>query len=451
MMSKGEFSMKRKGMSVLVLSLVFVLVFALAGCGGKNSNGSQNDKPANANKENVTSTNSGNQPTEPAEPEIEKDARLLVWDNGGSDEDWAKAVAEEFTKKYNIPVEVQVVAQGDAPTKLQTDGPALLGADVFLAPHDRIGSLVSAGLILENFYPDEYKRDFMDAAITGTSIDGVLYGYPTAIDTYALIYNKDLVTKVPETMDELIEQAKAFTDKSKGQYGFMMQVGDFYFLHGFLGGYGGYVFGDKNTNSQDIGLNNEGAVKAGELMQRLRKEVLPLSSADINAAIKESLFIDNKLMFDINGPWAVAALQEGKVNFGVAPLPKLDNGQAPASFSGVRAYYVNSYTKYPEAASLYAKFATSEEMLMKKFEMSGQMPPRTKLLDNEKIKSDEIIKGFLEQATVSVPMPNIPEMEPVWGAMNNAFTVIWDESTDPKVVLDKAVKQIKEGITLLKQ
>ncbi|MNI05756.1 Cyclodextrin-binding protein precursor [compost metagenome] len=83
--------------------------------------------------------------------------------------------------------------------------------------------------------------------------------------------------------------------------------------------------------------------------------------------------------------------------------------------------------------------------------MSGQMPPRTKLLDNEKINSNEIIKGFLEQAAVSVPMPNIPEMEPVWGAMNNAFTVIWDEDTDPKVVLDKAVKQIKEGITLLKQ
>ncbi|MBA9083717.1 arabinogalactan oligomer/maltooligosaccharide transport system substrate-binding protein [Fontibacillus solani] len=444
--------MRRKGMSVLVLSLVFILVFALAGCsGGNNATGNQNAKPDNANKGNATSTNSGNQQTEPAEPEIEKDASLLVWDNGGSDEDWAKMVAEEFTKKYNIPVEVQVVAQGDAPTKLQTDGPALLGADVFLAPHDRIGSLVSAGLILENFYPDEYKRDFMDAAITGTTIDDVLYGYPTAIDTYALIYNKDLVKKVPETMDELIEQAKAFTDKSKGQYGFMMQVNDFYFLHGFLGGYGGYVFGDKNTNSQDIGLNNEGAVKAGQLMQRLRKEVLPLSSADINVGVKESLFIDNKLMFDINGPWSVAALQEGKVNFGVAPLPKLDNGKAPASFSGVRAYYVNSYTKYPEAASLYAKFATSEEMLMKKFEISGQMPPRTKLLENEKINSDEIIKGFLEQAAVSVPMPNIPEMEPVWGGMNNAFTVIWDEDTDPKVILDKAVKQIKEGITLLKQ
>ncbi|MNJ58320.1 Cyclodextrin-binding protein precursor [compost metagenome] len=186
-------------------------------------------------------------------------------------------------------------------------------------------------------------------------------------------------------------------------------------------------------------------------MQRIHKEVLPLSSADINVGVKETLFIENKLLFDINGPWAIAALQEGGVHFGVAPLPKLDNGQPPASFSGVRAYYVNSYSKYPEAASLYAKFATSEEMLMKKFEISGQMPPRTKLLDNEQIKSDEIIKGFLEQAAVSVPMPNIPEMEPVWGAMGNAFSVIWDDNSDPKAILDKAVNQIKEGITLLNQ
>lgn len=446
--------MRRKG----ILAMVFALVMAvsLSGCGGGNNNagGTENtSKPTSTNANaNANSDKPANNAAAPeAEPQPEKDAKLLVWDNGGSDEDWAKMVAEEFTKKYGIPVEVQVVAQGDAPTKLQTDGPAGLGADVFLAPHDRIGSLISAGLILENFYPEEYKRDFMEAAITGTSVDGVLYGYPTAIDTYALLYNKDLVKKVPETMDELIEQAKAFTDKSKEQYGFMMQVNDFYFLHGFIGGYGGYVFGDKNTNAEDIGLNNEGTVKAAQLMQRIHKEVLPLQTADINQAVKETLFIDNKLMFDINGPWAVAALQEGKVNFGVAPLPKLDNGQAPTSFSGVRAYYVNSYTKYPEAASLYAKFATSEEMLMKKFEISGQMPPRTKLLENDKIKSDEIINGFLKQAAVSVPMPNIPQMEPVWGSMGNAFTVIWDENADPKTILDKAVTQIKEGIALLSQ
>lgn len=438
---------------MLSIFVAVVLVFTIAACGSGNNNEpakTANTEPANGN-EPAGEQGNGNEASAPAEPVLEEDAKLVVWDNGGSDETWAKLVAEEFTKKYNIPVEVQVVSQGDAPTKLQTDGPAGLGADVFLAPHDRIGGLVASGLVLENFFADEYKADFMEAAITGTSMNGVLYGYPTAIDTYALFYNKDLVKNVPATMDELIEQSKAFTDKSKEKYGFMMQVNDFFFLYGFIGGYGGYVFGEKNTNKDDIGLNNEGAVKAGQFMQKLHKEVLPLKSGDINYGLKETLFINNNLLFDINGPWAVAALQENKVNFGVAPLPKLDNGNAPTSFSGIRAYYVNSYTKYPEAAAAYAKFATSEEMLMKKFEISGQLPPRTSLMENEKIRSNEIIKGFLDQAAVSVPMPNIPEMIPVWEAMGNAYAVIWDNNTDPKVVLDKAVSQIKEAISLSNQ
>ncbi len=179
---------KAPRMYFITTILIFIFTISLVGCSGNNTaGGNNNTQPTVAEEAPPNNTNAETPPAEAAEPEIEKDAKLLVWDNGGTDEDWAKIVAEEFTKKYNIPVEVQVVAQGDAPTKLQTDGPAGLGADVFLAPHDRIGNLVSAGLILENFFPDEYKRDFMDAAIIGTSIDDVLYGYPTAIDTYALI------------------------------------------------------------------------------------------------------------------------------------------------------------------------------------------------------------------------------------------------------------------------
>ena len=83
------------------------------------------------------------------------------------------------------------------PEKLKTDGPAGLGADVFHAPHDHVGNMVSAGSILENMVADEYKENFMEAAINGTSYtdDGGsnLYGFPIAIETYALYYNKDLV------------------------------------------------------------------------------------------------------------------------------------------------------------------------------------------------------------------------------------------------------------------
>ncbi|MFD2672326.1 sugar ABC transporter substrate-binding protein [Marinicrinis sediminis] len=439
----------RKSLGLLLMCVL--LIWSMAAC----SNNENGESASNEQNENVSTSNGAeNAEASPDEeavleaPPIEEDASLIVWDNGGSDLEWAQFVAEKFTDEYGIPVEVQEVSQSDAPTKLQTDGPAGLGADVFLAPHDQIGSLVASGLILENFYAEEYRENFLEASVIGTTMEGVLYGYPTAIDTYALIYNKDLVETPPATMDELIEQAKAFNDLANDRYGFMMEVGNLYFLHGFIAGYGGYVFGDNNTNKDDIGLNNEGTVQAAKLMQRIHEEILPLKNEDINYGLKETLFTEGKLMFDINGPWAIAALKESGVSFGVAPLPKLDNGKQPISFSGVRAYYVNAYSEYPEAASLYAKFATSEDMLLKKYELSGQLPPRKSLLENEQIKSDEIASGFLAQASSAVPMPNIPQMSVVWDPVGNAFATLWNEQSDPKPLLDAALQQIEDAISL---
>lgn len=436
---------------MLSLLLVCVLIFTVAACSsGKEES---NNAPAVEDENVQQAEDPAEDPIEEdqpvkEEPAIEEGASLLIWDNGDSEGEWTQFVAGEFTKKYNVPVKVEVVGHTDAPGKLKTDGPAGLGADVFSAPHDHLGEMVQAGLILENFYPDDYNKQFLEAATVGTTMGGTLYGYPTAIETYALYYNKDLVSKVPATMEELIEQSKQFTDKDANKYGFMMEVANFYYDYAFIGGYGGYVFGNNNTEPADIGLNNEGAAKAGALLQRLHNEILPLKNEDITYEIKDTLFNEGKLMFNINGPWAAKGYKDAGVNFGVAPIPALDNGKVPTSFSGIKGYYVNSYTKYPEAASLYAQFATSEEMLLKRFEMTGQLPPRTALLDNPTLKNDEIAAAFLTQASSAVPMPNIPEMQTTWGPMGAALATMWNDNTDPKAALDSAVQQINEAIKL---
>jgi arabinogalactan oligomer/maltooligosaccharide transport system substrate-binding protein len=433
---------------ILVLLLAFTLVFTLAACGSKNVNEGSGAKNTDTPKSNTDSTPVEN--NQPAEEEYkpEDGASLIVWDNKDKEGEWTKYVAAEFTKKYGVPVKYETVGHTDAPGKLKTDGPAGLGADVFSAPHDHAGSMVAQGLILENFYASEYMEGFMDAAITGTSVDGKLYGYPTNIETYALFYNKNLVTELPQTFEDVIAQSKKFTDKSKNNFGFMMDVGNFYFAYSIIGGYGGYVFGNKNTDPNDIGLNNEGAVKAGEFMLRLKKEILPLSSEDITYDVKQSLFNEGKLLFNLDGPWAVQGHKDAGLNFGVIPLPKLENGKVPTSFSGIKAFYVNAYTKYPEAASLYAKFATSEEMLIKRFEMTSELPPRTALLENDSIKNNEISAAFLTQAQSAVPMPNIPAMPAVWGPAGAALAAIWNEQAAPKAALDSAVQQIKDAIKL---
>ncbi|WP_332696074.1 sugar ABC transporter substrate-binding protein [Halalkalibacter lacteus] len=375
----------------------------------------------------------------------EEGAELLLWSDGDEQLKWAELMAEKFEEEYGIPVQVEEVNQEDAPERLATDGPQGLAGDVFASTHDRIGRAISAGLVLENFWPEQYEEEFMEAAITATSFDGELYGYPSGIETYALYYNTDLVEEAPETMDELFEVANEVTEGN--QYGFMMEPENLYFTYAFLGGYGGYVFGDDGTNPNDIGLNNEGSVQGAEVLVRIRDEILPgMANEDITYDVRTALFEGGDLAFDINGPWAVRGYEDAGVNFNVAPLPLLDNGENPTSFSGTRGFYVNAYTDYPDAASLLAQFITNEENLLESYQITGALPPRLALVDHEDIQSNEIAVGFLEQATHAHPMPNIPEMPLVWDPMAAAFTEIWNRDVDIQEALDRAVNTIEKAI-----
>lgn len=378
---------------------------------------------------------------------------LTLWDNGDAEGKWAQFVGTEFHKKYpSINVQYQKVNHVDAPAKVAKDGPVGKAADVFQAPHDHVGEMIASGTVFENVSDDAYKTRFVDSAVKGTSgvdpksKDIKMYGFPIAVETYALFYNKDLVKEPAKTMDELFAQSKEFMKKNPGSYGLMLEPGNFYFNYAYLGGYGGYVFGNDNTNPADLGLNNEGAVKSAEFMKKIHDELLPMKKEDINGNLIGDLFKKNKVMYRVSGPWDVQGAKDAKVNFGIVPLPTLDNGKHPTSFSGIKAYYVSKYSKHPKAATLLAQFASSDEMLMKRFEMTGQLPPSKALAENEKIKNDPYVSPFLEQAKYATPMPNIVEMGKVWGPMEQAYTLVWNGKAQPKDALDSVTKQIEDSI-----
>ncbi|KGG80381.1 ABC transporter substrate-binding protein [Caloranaerobacter azorensis H53214] len=417
--------------------LIAVLVFSLVGCGAK-------EEPAQNNQE--SKQENTNQQSASNELTPEPGAKLIVWESEGPESDWIKYVAEKFKEKYGVEVTYEAVANTDARNKLATDGPAGVGADVFVAPHDHTGELVTSGLVQVNdVTADRVKNDFMKAAADGVTFEGQVYGYPLAIETYALFYNKDLISKAPETFEEVIEFAKKYNNPEENKYALMWDVANAYFSHSFIAGNGGYVFGNGGTNKDDIGLNSDAAVEGAKFMVSL-KEILPLNSADTNYQIMDGLFSEGKAAMIINGPWAVKGYQEAGVNFGIAPLPKLPGGKYPASFSGIRSMFVSSYTKYPNAAKLFAKFATSDEMLLKRFEITKQIPPVKSLMNEDVIKNNEVVAPFLAQAQYAVPMPSIPQMGVVWEPYGAAFASMWNDGVDPKEALDNAVQTIKEAI-----
>ena len=96
-------------------------------------------------------------------------------------------------------------------------------------------------------------------------MDNKHYGVPLAMETYALFYNKDLLPTAPDSFEKLIEATKSLTNKGAQKFGILFEPANFYFSYAFLSADGGYVF-KNGTDVNDMGLNNDGAVKGLEAM-----------------------------------------------------------------------------------------------------------------------------------------------------------------------------------------
>ncbi|MBD2871285.1 sugar ABC transporter substrate-binding protein [Paenibacillus arenilitoris] len=427
-----------------VMSLVAAL-FIVSACGGGNG-GSNTENAGNAATNAPTNNASGNANEGAAEGEDiapEEGASLLVWESK-EERPFVEAIAKEFTEKYGIEVRFEEVGAADQVTKLTTDGPAGLGADVVVFPHDNLGRAITAGLVLPNdFYEEQSKTENSEIAVNAVSYDGTLYGYPRSVETYALFYNKALIKEAPKTFDEIVEFAKTYNDPASNKFALMWEIGNFYFNYPFIST-GGYVYGDNGQNKDDIGLNNEGAVNGVKYYGSLKDGILPMNTGDVTYDIKKGLFTSGTLAMDINGPWTIGDYRNAGIDFGVAPLPSI-NGQPASSFSGVKAWYVNSFSEYPQAARLFARFASTKEAQLKDFEITGAIPANTEATNDPAVQNDEIVKGFVAQFNQSTPMPSIPEMANVWSPIAAAFSDVWNAGKDAKEALDNAVQQIKDA------
>lgn len=430
--------------SLSMISALSLMAVSLAACGGNNGNNaspsasSESPSPSASSSAPASSAASGSDELKP-----EDGAKLLVWESK-DERAFTDEIAAEFTEKYGVPVEIAEVAPTDQVTRLSTDGPSDLGADVVIFPHDHLGRAVTGNLLLENdVFGEATKSENAESAITGVSYDGKIYGYPRAAETYALYYNKSLVKDAPKTWDDVIAASKTLLDAKKNKFGIEWEVGNFYFSYPFIASTGGYLYGNNGTNKDDIGINNDGAVQSMTVFKSL-KEVLPVKAADITPDIKRGQFTAGDIAMDMNGPWELAGYKEALGdNLGVAPIPSF--GDKPAvSFSGVKAWYVSSYSKYPNAAKLFARFASSKDAQLKLNKLVGSVPTNTEAQNDPQIKDDPAISAFVAQFNNSQPMPSIPEMNNAWSPAGAALTEIWDNGKDPKAALDAAAQQIKD-------
>ena len=452
--------MKKRALLV-ALSLIFVFSL-LAGCNTPADNSNAGNTPATSDK--PTTSNSpaaGNSATpsldptassiiDPETPEYERDlslsGTLKVWYDR---DDFIAEITSRFNAIYpNIKLEFERVAHTEARGKMQLDGPAGTGADVFMIPHDHLGNAVLDGLV-EPIDPTLQKKlegSQVASAVKTVTLNGEMYGVPIVIENIALLYNKDLWgPNPPATMEEIIAFAKTYNDYSTGKWTMAWQVNDAYHNYHWLSVNGFEIFGPNHDDYRNSGFGSAEAIKGNEYIKYLRENLLDVPEADSNWDGSVARFQNGDLPLTISGPWAVADAKKNGVNFGVTSLPTV-NGKQPVCFSGVRLACMSSFTEVPELATAFLDFLSSIEGATYFYQVEGLIPALKDATLVPGLANDEILMGFSKQTPYTVPMPIIPEVQAMWEGLRETFIYVWEKQLTPEEGAAKGMETYKVGL-----
>lgn len=364
--------------------------------------------------------------------------------------DYINDIKGDFEKKNGVKV---VVKTKDALTTLDSlklDGPAGKAADVMMAPFDRVavlgkqGQLATVKLANDGRYNDADKKN--------VTLKGKTYGEPVTIETLVMYYNKDLIKKAPTSFKELETLSKdskfAYENDKTKNVAFLTQWTNFYNAYGLIKGYGGYVFGDNGTNPKEIGLNNKGSVEGLTYISDWFKNVWPkgMMSASSNENFVTDQFTSGKTAVIIDGPWMAAKYKKAKVNYGVAALPTLDNGNKYQAFGGGKAWVISNYSKQKGLSQKWLDYVTNKKNQTKFFKDTNEVPANEQARDAVAKGDNDLAKAVIAQYKDADPMPNIPEMAEVWTGAENLIVDSAAGKKTPQQAADAAVKQIKQTI-----
>lgn len=425
---------------VLAFVLCSLMMLSLAACGG----GSSSSAPAAAGGSSTAAADPGSTTGDAAPAE---GGELVVWTNPEAVA-FIEKIAADYQAEKGVAVKVTGIDMVEGDYKHTMDGPAGIGPDILYGPHNDVGDKSAQGLFAPLTISQETLDLVVPSAVEACTYDGNLYVMPESMSTNLLIYNKDLVPEPPDTWDEMmaIIDDPQFDNNGDGSLGLLWNLGDIYNSSGIIFAAGGYVFGDGNTNPEDIGLNNEGAVQGATYVKELF-EKMPRGMGDRSSAgdLMLGLFTEGKVGMMVSGTWMIPQIEEAGINWGVARMPKLPNGNVIANYSGFNGMALSGFSQQPELAFDFMEYAAQDKYAKDCFDMVGRIPVNQAFLD-EYADSDPIINAFNEQIEYSVPMIKIPEGNQTWDPLHAAMGSL-ATGTDPQTAMDTAVQQIKDNIS----
>ncbi|ACD21770.1 maltose ABC transporter substrate-binding protein [Clostridium botulinum] len=377
---------------------------------------------------------------ETSELKPEKEAELVYWTD---DLDFGQAIAKSFEEKYKVKVNVQKIGL-DSMDKMMLDAPTGNGADVFMAANDNFSKGKDSGIFakIRPSIKKEIEEVTNETALKTVTSDDELYGIPVSIESYAMLYNKDLVKEKPsETFEQIEEEANKYNDKNINKFWFLTIATDGYSAYPFLSVDGFRLFGENGNDGDNPGFNTKEFENGLEAISKLRK-IIPIESEDLKlqaSTFLEQNFRNGKTAYYPIGPNAIKELKKSGVNFGITKLPTY-GGKPMRAFSVVQNAHVSAYTKYPNASQLFAQYLVSKDAASLLYRKAYKITSRKDTSNIEGLKDDEYMKVYAEQFNNTDPMPSTKRISYFWTIMESTLGSVFDGNITPNEAAEKIQK-----------
>jgi maltose/maltodextrin transport system substrate-binding protein len=307
--------------------------------------------------------------------------------------------------------------------------------------HDRVGEWAKSGLVVPVRPAKALRAQIDDAAWAAFTYRGQTWGYPLAIETIGLIYNKALVKKPPASFEELIALDRELV--KQGKKAILWDYNKSFFTWPLLAAGGDGVFGRDAQGGYDttkVGVNGAGALRGAQVLEQLiARGVMPRGA---RYSDMEAQFSAGKTAMMIAGPWAWDNIRKSRIDFGVAPIPSI-GGKPAKPFVGVLGCMVSAPSKQKDIAREFLEHWVLKVENLKI--ISADVPlgtPANKAYFAE-LANDPHIAATMANARAGEAIPNIPETGRFWPAVDAALEAISQGRQSPRDALNGAAERMK--------
>ncbi|OIQ81022.1 maltodextrin-binding protein MdxE precursor [mine drainage metagenome] len=358
-----------------------------------------------------------------------------------------QAIATEYTAKTGVAVTVVVKPKlkDDLKTVQDADAP-----DVIIAAHDWIGGLRADNQIVDIRLSN--AKEFGASTLGAFSLGSKLFGVPLQTENIALFRNTKLVPKAPKTFAQLETIALALKKKNAKNANFVPFAvqqgtgGDAYHMFPLFTGLGGYLFGGTpgKWNPYDVGVDNKKFLKNAPLIDKWYKE--GLIKASVSGDIAKNAFTSGNAPFYVTGPWNLADIRKSGVHYAISSVPQIVKGINPVPFSGVQGAMLTTWAD-KHGVTLSAKdflnYLATAPVQLELATALLRAPANLKALAKY---SDKDMAAFGIAGANAIPMPSIPAMNAVWGAVGGAWVKATSGQSKAVAAFKAAAKSMRDNI-----